>query len=442
MSLIIMGARGISDPDEPVEGTMEHEELSGRRGIGLNGEAWHLDTETYNRIIGRQFYRGVFKTDADLLAAYPNDAAGAYAIVLSTQTFWIWGTSGWADTGYAATSMAGLPPGGSKTQVLTKASDLNNDVAWMDQESLTMPYHNDLHGLQGGASTERFHLTKAQHDVIESGEVDWDNIINIPEATPDDKGFLRIATVKEVLDGVDNTTAVSPYGLQAKIQSLPASSLSGDIVNALNNASTPSGNNPYATMDDLNNAIAAPVPAGGIIMWSGLITAIPAGWALCNGVNGTPDLRNKFIMGANGVTSNPGDGGGNNLLALSASNLPSHNHSASGGSHTHSMVHAHSMSGLTVGTSGAHTHSVVIAGNNFGSGSSTVFDRIENRGYTNFYNTAASSGAHTHTIMGSISSYSGITDSSSPTVSVGYTGNSVAFDNRPEYYVLAYIIKL
>jgi hypothetical protein len=42
----------------------------------------------------------------------------------------------------------------------------------------------------------------------------------------------------------------------------------------------------------------APVPQGGIIMWSGLITNIPVGWALCDGSAGTPDLRDRFIVGA------------------------------------------------------------------------------------------------------------------------------------------------
>jgi hypothetical protein len=38
--------------------------------------------------------------------------------------------------------------------------------------------------------------------------------------------------------------------------------------------------------------------AGMIIMWSGTIATIPSGWYLCNGSNSTPDLRNKFIIGA------------------------------------------------------------------------------------------------------------------------------------------------
>jgi microcystin-dependent protein len=40
------------------------------------------------------------------------------------------------------------------------------------------------------------------------------------------------------------------------------------------------------------------VPKGVIVMWSGRILDIPPGWALCDGTNGTPDLRDKFIVGA------------------------------------------------------------------------------------------------------------------------------------------------
>jgi hypothetical protein len=41
-----------------------------------------------------------------------------------------------------------------------------------------------------------------------------------------------------------------------------------------------------------------PIPSGVIVMWSGTIATIPSGWLLCNGSNSTPDLRNKFIIGA------------------------------------------------------------------------------------------------------------------------------------------------
>lgn len=51
------------------------------------------------------------------------------------------------------------------------------------------------------------------------------------------------------------------------------------------------------------------IKSGMIVIWSGAIVAIPGGYVLCDGNNGTPDLRNRFIMGA-GDTYNPGDNGG------------------------------------------------------------------------------------------------------------------------------------
>lgn len=48
---------------------------------------------------------------------------------------------------------------------------------------------------------------------------------------------------------------------------------------------------------------------GIIVLWSGAIADIPAGWALCDGTLGTPDLRNKFIVAA-GDVYDPGDFGG------------------------------------------------------------------------------------------------------------------------------------
>jgi hypothetical protein len=59
---------------------------------------------------------------------------------------------------------------------------------------------------------------------------------------------------------------------------------------------------------------AAPIPKGGIIMWSGAVNNIPIGWRLCNGVsvNGVdvPDLRERFIVGAGGEnTTSPTNGG-------------------------------------------------------------------------------------------------------------------------------------
>src|SRR5262245_59770881 len=47
-------------------------------------------------------------------------------------------------------------------------------------------------------------------------------------------------------------------------------------------------------------AASAGLPTGCICMWSGTIVTIPAGWHLCDGTGGTPDLRDKFVMGSGG----------------------------------------------------------------------------------------------------------------------------------------------
>ncbi|NES65622.1 MAG: hypothetical protein F6K24_10350, partial [Okeania sp. SIO2D1] len=69
----------------------------------------------------------------------------------------------------------------------------------------------------------------------------------------------------------------------------------------------------------------SPIPVGVIMMWSGQVANIPDGWALCNGENSTPDLRNRFIIGSGGIYS-PGVTGGEDSVALKLNEIPSHNH--------------------------------------------------------------------------------------------------------------------
>ena len=76
------------------------------------------------------------------------------------------------------------------------------------------------------------------------------------------------------------------------------------------------------------------VPSGVITMWSGAVTAIPTGWLLCDGENGTPDLRDRFLVGA-GNTYAAGDTGGADAVTptgtvanttLTIAQMPSHGH--------------------------------------------------------------------------------------------------------------------
>lgn len=69
------------------------------------------------------------------------------------------------------------------------------------------------------------------------------------------------------------------------------------------------------------------VPSGVIAMWAGLVANIPAGWRLCDGTNGTPNLTDRFIKGTSG---NPGATGG----------AATHTHAAHTGviDHTHPIT--------------------------------------------------------------------------------------------------------
>lgn len=66
------------------------------------------------------------------------------------------------------------------------------------------------------------------------------------------------------------------------------------------------------------------VPLGGIVSWSGSIVNIPDRFVLCDGTNGTPDLRNKFIVGAGDTYAKGAAGGAVN-----------HTHPFTGDGHTH-----------------------------------------------------------------------------------------------------------
>jgi len=156
------------------------------------------------------------------------------------------------------------------------------------------------------------------------------------------------------------------------------------------------------------------LPAGMIIMWSGSAATVPFGWQICDGTNSTPDLRNRFIVGA-GSTYNPGATGG--ATANTAT-------TASNGSHTHSG--ATGSTALTIDQMPSHTHSgsaTVLT--NTGSGFA-VHKSSQSTGTTTLTvaNTGGSQG-HTHTIG-----------------SDGAHNHSVVVSTVPPYYALCYIMKV
>jgi hypothetical protein len=138
------------------------------------------------------------------------------------------------------------------------------------------------------------------------------------------------------------------------------------------------------------------IPSGVILMWSGTLANIPSGWKLCDGSEGTPDLREKFLMGAR-AGQNPGTTGG-------AVNKTTAGH-----------VHAQTV----------HAHSVTLSGN-------TNPDATTGGNITG---ASLSQTGHSHAVT-----LSGNTNNSA-VADTGTKTDSIA-DIRPPYYEIAFIMKV
>jgi len=144
------------------------------------------------------------------------------------------------------------------------------------------------------------------------------------------------------------------------------------------------------------------IPPGGIIMWSGSEVNIPAGWLLCNGSNGTPDLRNRFVVGAGTGSSYAVGATGGSADAI----VVAHSHTITDSGHIHAM----NADGRAVAKR---------------KGSDAVIDGVSLR--------AAAEDAD----------YSGsqVTGSQTTGITVNSQGTSGTNANLPPYYALCYIMK-
>jgi hypothetical protein len=145
-------------------------------------------------------------------------------------------------------------------------------------------------------------------------------------------------------------------------------------------------------------AVTNTVPSGLIAIWSGSTGSIPSGWLLCNGSNGTPDLRNSFILGAGNTYAVGATGGSTDAIVVN---------------HTHAAT-------STV-TDPSHTHTVtnpVFQGISGGSG-------------------GAGGGTLTQTTLSINSATTGITVATT-NATAGVSGSGA---NMPPYYALAFIMK-
>jgi hypothetical protein len=149
----------------------------------------------------------------------------------------------------------------------------------------------------------------------------------------------------------------------------------------------------------VQTAVGTTIPAGMISLWYGSIGSVPAGWYLCDGSNGTPDLRNRFVVGAGSTYSVAQTGGSADSIVVS---------------------HTHTASSTSTVTDPGHLHTVPLSGSAGGS---------------SFGRASGSSAPDQNTGTAT----TGITVGTSTTVnSAGVSGTNA---NLPPYYALAYVMK-
>ena len=145
-------------------------------------------------------------------------------------------------------------------------------------------------------------------------------------------------------------------------------------------------------------------PSGSICWWSGSVASIPAGFYLCNGANGTPDLRDRFVVGAGSHYTKAETGGADTVTTTGTVTIAAHTLTAAEiPKHTHGTITDYYPSQINSGVYVGAIHMT-----------STWTETTRTTG------SAGLGGSHTH--------------------SATWTGTSNQ-DKRPPFYALCYIMK-
>ena len=261
---------------------------------------------------------------------------------------------------------------------------------------------NTLAKLAGNTTTTRKYLVSVGTGTVATAP-DWDSI---DISTGDITGTLAVAN-----GGTGVTTSTG----------------TGNVVLSISPALTGTPTAPTAanTTDSTQIATTAFVrdiiPTGVITMWYGSIASIPSGWYLCDGANGTPNLRDKFIVGAGSTYAVAAVGGSADAIVVSHTHTATSTFTGSAlGTHTHTA------------TDSGHTHT--LAGNAYVGGIGPV------GGGANLTNASTVTTA-TGTANISVSSVSAGTPAGTVATTNSTEGASGTGANLPPYYALAYIMK-
>lgn len=121
------------------------------------------------------------------------------------------------------------------------------------------------------------------------------------------------------------------------------------------------------------------IPSGAIMLWSGSVASIPSGWLLCNGSSGTPDLRDRFVVGAGSTYAVAATGGSANATLVSHTHTatsvvtdPGHVHANSGGTEQADTGGLDKTVGSNESNSSSATTGITVATTNSTEGSSAT----------------------------------------------------------------------
>ena len=204
----------------------------------------------------------------------------------------------------------------------------------------------------------------------------------------------------------------------------------------------------------LTSDLASAFPSGGIIMWSGAEGDIPNGWLLCNGQGSTPDLRNRFVVGAGTGSSYSVDdtGGSNDAIIVSHSHGSGNYGTNNTGGHSHGTNntgdHSHGSGNYGTNNTGDHAHRW---GTDDAIGAQGGNNNPDANGGQNWRAWTDTQGDHQHNVNGNSQSegdhshgFNTNNDGShdhSVNGSSDTQGSSATGANRPPYYALCYIMK-
>jgi len=419
---------------------------------------------------------------AGLTSPYTFSAGDLTGQTVDNGDYMVWGTSSWAimhgsldpvlfymlDGSQPIT--APFQAGGFQLKNLSNGSDLTDAVTVEQLNGKANVIHDHVISDIDGLQTELDGKAPMQHNHTLEELTDT----NIP-STPQNQEVLTWSSADNAWIPATSPSGVTVHNLltgRDAADAHPIESVTG-LRDELDSKSDEGHTHQIDDVDGLQTELDskapanASIPIGGIIMYSGDIANIPTNWHLCDGTNGTPDLRGQFVIGGNG--SDTGVTGGSRdaiivehhhtAVASSVFNglpLPEHGHQAQFvGNPLQGHVHGGDVS-IDIGS---HDHSIPMSASENGTNAGSEGDRFFDKPLTDpaalrtsSYDYGTKTGSFTTDSVSAGTPTGAVTISNAgadipqgnitTNITVESSGASGTGANLPPYYTLAYIMRI